>query len=47
MAAKDPQLSMKLKNMPVSMTADDVDHYMEPVIRAAVEGEFGQIRNKE
>ena len=47
MAAKDPQLSMKLKNMPVSMTADDVDPYMEPEIRAAVEGEFGQIRNKE
>ncbi len=28
-AAKDPQLEMKLRNMPVPMTAADVDGYME------------------
>ncbi|MDO4299565.1 MAG: iron-containing alcohol dehydrogenase [Lachnospiraceae bacterium] len=46
-AAKDPQLSMKLKNMPVPMAAEDVDLYMEPVIRAAIDGDFSKIRNKE
>ena len=45
-AAKDPSLSMKLKNMPVPMTAADVDEYMEPVIRAAVDGDLSQIVNK-
>mgnify|MGYP001247137779 CR=1 FL=1 len=45
-AAKDPQLSMKLKNMPIPMTADDVDPYMEPIIRAAVNGDFSLIINK-
>lgn len=46
-AAKDPQLSMKLKNMPVPMTAEDVDPYMEPVICAAVDGNLERIRTKE
>lgn len=45
-AAKDPQLSMKLRNMPVPMTAEDVDPYMGPVIRAAVDGDFSKIVNK-
>ena len=46
-AAKKPELGMKLKNMPVPMTAEDVDPYMAPVIRAAVKGDFSGIVNKE
>lgn len=46
-AAKDPQLEMKLQNMPVPMTSDDVDTYMAPIIHAAVTGEMEQILNKE
>lgn len=45
-AAKDPSLSMKLKNMPIPMTAEDVDSYMEPIIRAAMDGDVAQIVNK-
>lgn len=45
-AAKDPSLSSKLQNMPVPMTAADVDAYMEPVIRAAVDGDLSLIKNK-
>jgi len=44
-AAKNPQLAMKLKNMPVPLTADMVDRYMEPVLRAAATGDFSLIRN--
>jgi hypothetical protein len=43
-AAKDPQLDMKLKNMPVPLTAATVDEYMGPVIRAAVSGDFSLIK---
>lgn len=43
-AAKDPQLEMKLKNMPVPLTADLVDAYMEPILRAAATGDFSLIR---
>ena len=43
-AAKDPQLKMKLQNMPVPMTTDDVDVYMEPILRAAVSGDFSLIK---
>ena len=43
-AAKDPQLDMKLKNMPVPMSAALVDEYMAPVIRAAVSGDLSLIR---
>lgn len=46
-AAKDPQLSMKLQNMPIPMTAEDVDPYMGPIIRAAVSGDLSGIINKE
>lgn len=42
-AAKDPQLEMKLKNMPVPMTAADVDGYMEPILRAAAAGDMSLI----
>jgi len=45
-AAKDPQLEMKLNNMPVSMSSRDVDQYMEPLIRAAVSGDMSMIINK-
>ena len=45
-AAKDPDLKMKLQNMPVSMTADDVDPYMAPIIRAAESGDLSLIVNK-
>jgi alcohol dehydrogenase len=45
-AAKDPQLEMKLKNMPVPMTSADVDSYMEPILRAAATGDMSLIREK-
>ena len=45
-AAKDPQLKMKLQNMPVPMTAEDVDVYLEPLIRAAIAGDMELIVNK-
>jgi Alcohol dehydrogenase, class IV len=45
-AAKNPQLEMKLKNMPVPMAASEVDAYMGPILRAAVGGDFSLIRNK-
>jgi alcohol dehydrogenase class IV len=44
-AAKDPQLKMKLENMPVPLTADMVDEYMGPVLRAAATGDLSRIRN--
>lgn len=44
-AAKNPQLRMKLENMPVPLTAEMVDGYMEPVLRAAASGRLEEIRN--
>jgi alcohol dehydrogenase class IV len=44
-AAKNPQLKMKLENMPVPLTADMVDDYMGPVLEAAREGDLSLIRN--
>ncbi len=44
-AAKDPQLKMKLQNMPVPLTADRVDAYMGPILEAAVNGDLTAIRN--
>ena len=44
-AAKDPQLDMKLKNMPVPLTAASVDEYMGPIIRAAVNGDLSIIKS--
>jgi alcohol dehydrogenase len=43
-AAKDPQLAMKLKNMPVPMTAALVDEYMGPILRAGASGDFSLIK---
>jgi len=45
-AAKDPQLEMKLKNMPVPLTADTVDEYMGPVLEAARSGDLSLIRSQ-
>ena len=44
-AAKDPQLKMKLENMPVPLTAEMVDEYMEPVLQAAKTGDLTSIGN--
>ena len=44
-AAKDPQLEMKLKNMPVPLKAEKVDEYMGPILQAAVSGDFSLIKN--
>ena len=37
-AARNPQLKMKLENMPVPMTAGMVDEFMGPILQAAVSG---------
>jgi alcohol dehydrogenase class IV len=44
-AAKNPQLKMKLENMPVPLTADMVDEYMGPVLQAARTGNLDIIKN--
>ena len=44
-AAKNPQLEMKLKNMPVPLGVDMVDEFMGPILRAAAGGDFGLIKN--
>jgi alcohol dehydrogenase len=44
-AAKNPQLEMKLQNMPVPLTADMVDEYMGPVLEAARDGDLTRIKN--
>ncbi len=44
-AAKDPQLKMKLENMPVPLTAEMVDEYMGPILEAATTGNLAVIRN--
>jgi len=43
-AAKNPQLKMKLENMPVPMTADMIDEYMGPILQAAATGDVTLIR---
>jgi hypothetical protein len=44
-AAKDPQLKMKLENMPVPLTADMIDEYMSPVLEAAKTGDLSLIKS--
>jgi alcohol dehydrogenase len=44
-AAKNPQLKMKLENMPVPLTADMVDEYMGSVLIAARDGDLSVIKN--
>ncbi|MDX9755563.1 MAG: iron-containing alcohol dehydrogenase, partial [bacterium] len=46
-AAKDPQLEMKLKNMPIPLTAASVDKYMKPILEAAKTGDFSRIKSME
>jgi alcohol dehydrogenase class IV len=43
-AAKDPQLDMKLRNMPVPLNADLVEEYMRPILEAAWAGEFEKVK---
>lgn len=42
-AAKNPQLKMKLENMPIPLTADTIDEYMGPVLQAAKTGDLSLI----
>jgi alcohol dehydrogenase class IV len=44
-AAKNPQLKMKLQNMPVPLTAEMVDEYMRPILEAARDGNLTMIKN--
>jgi len=44
-AARNPQLKMKLENMPVPLTAEMVDKYMRPVLEAARDGDLTRIKN--
>jgi alcohol dehydrogenase len=44
-AAKDPQLKMKLQNMPVPLAAEMVDEYMRPILEAAKDGDLSRIKN--
>ena len=44
-AAKNPQLKMKLQNMPVPLTAEMVDEYMGPILQAAKTGDLSLIKN--
>jgi alcohol dehydrogenase len=44
-AAKNPQLRMKLENMPIPMTAEKVEATMGPILEAAATGEVSRIRD--
>jgi len=44
-AAKNSQLKMKLENMPVALSAETVDEYMGPILRAARDGDLSIIKN--
>jgi alcohol dehydrogenase class IV len=44
-AAKNPQLEMKLKNMPIPLTAGMIDNTMGPILKAAAAGDFSLIKN--
>jgi alcohol dehydrogenase class IV len=44
-AAKNPQLKMKLQNMPVPLTAEMIDEYMGPILEAARDGDLTRIKN--
>jgi alcohol dehydrogenase len=44
-AAKDPQLKMKLENMPIPLTAEMIDEYMRPILEAAKTGDVRLIKN--
>jgi alcohol dehydrogenase len=44
-AAKNPQLEMKLKNMPVPLRREIIDEFMGPVLEAAATGDLSLIKN--
>jgi alcohol dehydrogenase class IV len=44
-AAKNPQLKMKLQNMPVPLTTEMIDDYMGPILEAARDGDLTLIKN--
>ena len=44
-AAKNPQLKMKLENMPIPLTCDMIDEYMGPILEAGRTGDLSLIRN--
>ncbi len=44
-AAKDPQLKMKLQNMPIPLSPDMVDEYMGSVLEAAKAGDPTLVKN--
>ena len=44
-AARNPQLKMKLQNMPIPLTAEMIDDYMGPILEAAQEGNLALIKN--
>ncbi len=44
-AAKNPQLRMKLENMPIPMRTDDVEEFMGSVLWAAKEGDPARVRS--
>jgi hypothetical protein len=45
MVAKNPRLKMKLENMPIPLTAEMIDEYMEPILEAAKRGDIDLIKN--
>ena len=44
-AAKNPQLDMKLKNMPIPLDTSLIDEYMGSILKAAKFGDFRLIKN--
>ena len=44
-AARNPQLKMKLENMPVPLTPEKIDHYMGRILAAARDGNLQTIQN--
>jgi alcohol dehydrogenase len=44
-AAKNPQLKMKLQNMPIPLSTEMIDDYMGPILEAAKTGDLGLIKN--
>ncbi len=44
-AAKNPQLKMKLQNMPIPLDSSQIDDYMGPILEAAKSGDFSVIKN--
>ncbi|HKJ69909.1 MAG TPA: iron-containing alcohol dehydrogenase [bacterium] len=43
-AARNPQLKMKLENMPVPLSPEMIDDYMSPILEAAKTGDLSRIR---